>query len=59
MDILNPKKRERLEREANRNAKSRFTWVQFHVVGATSEAEGTSLEELELNNFEPSDRAWE
>lgn len=59
MDILQPRKRERLEREMNKDAKSRFTWVQFHAVGSTSEAEGTSLEELELNNFEPSDKSWE
>lgn len=59
MELLEPKRRERIEREINRNAKSRFTWVQFHAVGATSEMEGTSLEELELNNFEPSDRSWE
>lgn len=59
MEILQPKLKERLEREINRDAKSRFTWVQFHAVGSTSELEGTSLEELELNNFEPSDRCWE
>ena len=59
MDILEPKRKERLEREINRNAKSRFTWIQFHAVGSTSEMEGTSLEELELNNFEPSERSWE
>ena len=39
--------------------KSLFTWVPFECVAATSEMQGTSLEDLNMISFEPSPRSWE
>ena len=57
--VLDPKFNEEKTRQALRNAKSKFAWVPFHTVSATSEMQGTNLEELSLNHYEPSERAWE
>ena len=39
--------------------KSMFTWVPFTAVAASSEMQGTSLEDLSLISFEPQTRTWE
>ncbi len=39
--------------------KSLFTWVPFNCVAASSEMQGTSLEDLSMITFEPHTGAWE
>ena len=39
--------------------KSLFTWVPFTCVAASSEMQGTSLEDLSMITFEPHVRSWE
>ena len=39
--------------------KSLFTWTPFTAVAASSEMQGTSLEDLSLITFEPQVRTWE
>jgi len=52
---LDPPFNEEKERAALRGGKSKFMWINFHTVSATSEMQGTKLEELGLNNYEPTD----
>lgn len=39
--------------------KSLFTWVPFTSVAASSEMQGTSLEDLSMITFEPQTKSWE
>ena len=39
--------------------KSLFTWIPFSCVAASSEMQGTSLEDLSMITFEPSTKTWE
>ena len=59
MQLLDPKDREVKIRSAIRDGDSKFQWVEFTTVAATSELTGTSIEELALNQYEYSERAWE